>query len=195
VDASFAYELVTLVGIVGLVGCVIFCVLFAHELTERLIAPMTNRRSGGPDPAPATAGQQATVSWLWTSPLPIGTAVLAAIATTPLTAPIVGWLTNGKLWLGLAPAVCALAGAAWAVMALTLRSRNGAPDPTPLLRTDVLAAAIWLVASAVMVPTVLPMVIDSGGRSSTDMTVLAVVLVPCPAWILLRRSNRRLRLR
>jgi hypothetical protein len=191
VDASFAYDLATLVGLVGLAGCAFFSVLFAHELTVRLMAPMAGRRSPEPGTTPAAPGQRRTVSWLWASPLPVATAILVAIATTPLTAPITAWLTGGELWFGVIPAACALGGAAWSTLALVRRSRNGAPAAGRTLRTEVPAVVIWLVAVAVMVPAVLPMLIDSGGRSITDMTVITLLLVPCPAWVLLRRSNRR----
>jgi hypothetical protein len=185
VDGSLSFNLVYLVGTVGLIGCASFIFLFAHELTERLMGPMANRRSG------ATPARQRTVSWLWTSPLPAATAVLTAIATVPLSAPIITrWLTEGGLWFAVVPAVFALAGAAWSAVALTRRSRNGASSATRPLRTDILAVAIWMLAMVVMLPVV-PMLIDTGGRSITDMTVVALVLVPCPAWILLRRSNQR----
>jgi hypothetical protein len=187
VDTSVLYDLVTLVGIAGLIGSVIFCALLAHELTGRMTAPMTNRRS--PEPALTQSGQRRrTVSWLWTSPLPGATAVLTVIVTTPLTAPIIEWLTEGKLWFGLVSAVCALMGAAVSVLLLMRRS-NGGADVARRGRTGILAAVAWLVALVLTVP-VLPMLIDAGGRSITDITVMAVLLVPCPAWILLQRGNR-----
>ncbi|GAA2456692.1 hypothetical protein GCM10010191_90160 [Actinomadura vinacea] len=220
-DTPLAAWLILLVMVFGLAGCYIFNVMFAHELAERLVAH--GPRGYASLVTGATAVLAGIGTALITASLEVGNPwyglVLGTLAGAGWSALALKQRSrNGGHWLSrtrsrlrrhldprhrpadLAHVMAQVRRIERTGVRLTDRAdgltvRSWAARPA---RRDLLTAAVWLSTSAVMGVLVLVRFMGVTVPDITDLAAMAILglsFLAGPAAMLLRRDNRRWRLR